>query len=116
MIPKSGRTTSELWRQKNPGRGGPGFVRFQRDERSEAVIKSAADQIRRERDIVACRAATDAAIEFAEVDIKVFRLEGPMRSDGEFEAGTGGPAGIGRASAGKAGSRGLDIAESAPGG
>jgi hypothetical protein len=39
-----------------------------------------------------------------------------MRSDGEFEAGTGGPTRIGRASAGKAGSRGLDIAESATGG
>ena len=54
--------------------------------------------------------ASGAAIEFAEIDVEVFRFGAPIAGQPELDAAARGPAGTGVAGAGKARRRGADVA------
>src|SRR5580704_4273084 len=97
---------------KTPGFWPRGLSFEHSPRRSESVVDAGAHEVGGERHVVGHQgAASDAAIQLAEVDVEIFGLGGPVAGDGEFEARTHRPAGIGGVGAGEARGRSADIAE-----
>src|SRR5262249_28804302 len=86
---------------------------------SEPQVRPAAKDVGGERYVAAGReTAIEAAVEVAEIDVKIFGLQAHIADDADFEAGADGPAGVGDAAARKAGEGrgGVDVADRGPAG
>src|SRR6185437_8563292 len=99
------RRASEQARQSFSGGG-----------RSEAIIHARAHEMGVEVDAVADRAAGNAAVERAEVDVEIFALDRQIAPDRVFEASAGGPTNSGLGGRAEHRFGGLDVARGAAGG
>ena len=86
---------------------------------AEFVVDAGADDVLVERNaggITARRATPYRARLTAEVDVEILELGGPVRGNGGFDTGAGGPADLRRAVKGQGAGIGLQIAERTTGG
>src|SRR5262245_30233142 len=84
---------------------------------SEPQVRPAAKDVGGERYVAAGQeTAIEAAVEVAEIDVKIFGLEAHIADDADFEARAHGPAGVADAAARQEQRGGVDVAEREPAG
>src|SRR4029079_1849670 len=84
-------------------------------ERSEPHVEAGAQRVRIKRDVaVAGEPAIEAAIEVAEIEVKVLGLDAHIAHNAGLDTGTHGPAHLGIAARGKDGCGRIDIADREP--
>src|SRR5262245_30255085 len=102
---------------KSPGREVRGLFVRRAAQASEPQVRPAAKDAGGERYVAAGRkTAIEAAVEVAEIDVKIFGLQAHIADEADFEAGAHGPAGVADAAARQDRHGGVDIAEREPAG
>src|SRR5262245_51747989 len=108
---------NEFHLTKSPGPQLRGLFVRRAAQASEPQVRPAAKDAGGERHVAAGRkTAIEAAVEVAEIDVKIFGLQAHIADKADFEAGAHGPAGVADAAARQDRHGGVDVAEREPAG